>query len=173
MFLTDYYYSLKKANRILDKINENNKNVKDINSLKRYIGLTFKNINRKLGRDLTLITCDGIDECSDPGDILKNYLQYYILFGYEEQLYLAKNHLKIMLNSVDVDDKIQWKEFTATTMSLTDEIIKYLKNINFNLKHRKLPGQLDWIYRNKDTIIQSIGLIIPLILVLLEKGKGS
>ncbi len=166
------YYSLEKANKNFDKIDANNKNPKDINNLKRYINLAFRNINKQLSRNIELKTGDGINESTEVKDTLVKYLPYYIRFGEKEQLDSAKKHIKIMLNSVDVNDTVKWKEFTDAAMSLTIQIKKYLEDNNLNLTYQKPPKQLGWIYRNKDTVINIIGLlIVPIVIFFLGRGK--
>lgn len=67
-----------------------------------------------------------------------------------------------MLNSVSEDDVIKWKYFTREVMDLNEEIITYLKNINFHLTYRKWPKKLEWII-NKDMIYRVIGPIVSVV----------
>ncbi len=159
------HFTLEKAYRILDKIED--KNNIDIKNLKRYIYLTYKNVKKRMGNGLDFKEHNESDAFSDLEYILSNYLSYYIEFGGKEQLYSLKSNLETMLNSVNDNDEINWNSFTPAIIKLNDDIIEYLRDINFNLIYRTLPKQLEWINKNKDTLFQAIGLIIPIILFIL------
>lgn len=163
------YFNLKEANNIIKKIDGNNKNPVEIYNLKRRMGLIFKNVNNKLGRGLELRTCNEADSCYKLEYALVNYLPYYINFGGKEQLHSAKRHLEVMFNSVPEDDAIKWKYFTREVMDLNEEIITYLKDINFHLTYRKWPRNLEWVSSNKDMIFKVVGLIVAAIISVVLK----
>lgn len=163
------YFNLKEANGIIEKIDESNKNPVDISNLKRYIRLTLENVNNKLGRGLELRACNEADGCYKLEYTLVNYLPYYINLGGKGQLHSAKRHLEVMLNSVSEDDAIKWKYFTKEVMDLNEEIVTYLKDINFHLTYRKWPRELEWVSSNRDMIFKVVGLIIAAIISVVLK----
>jgi len=77
---------------------------------------------------------------------------------------LQKKHLEVMFNSVSEDDAIKWKYFTREVIDLNEEIITYLKDINFHLNISKMAEELEWISSNKDMIFKVVGLIIAAII---------
>ncbi len=159
------YFTIKRAIRILDGIED--KDEIDINNLKRYIYLTFKNAKKKMGRRLELKA-----QSSDLEYTLLNYLPYYLEFGSKKQLYSLKNNLEIILESVDEKNKIDWTSFTPAIIKLDDDIIAYLRENNFNLPYQTSQRQLKWITESKDTIFQAIELIMPIILFFLSLSFG-
>lgn len=163
------FFTLKKANAILDNVEDKNKI--DTKNLKRYIYLTYKNIKTKIGKELKLEPPNKSDGVSalDIEYTFLNYLPYYIEFGGKEQLQSLKNSLETMLNSVNEKDEINWRSLTPVILKLNDDIITYLRESNFNLTYKKLPRRSEWILKNKDTIVQAIGLIVPIILFILAK----
>jgi len=158
------YFNLNEANRILNKINANNKNPADIYNLKKYMKLIFKNINNKLDKGLELKTCEDTNTCYKLEYTLINYLPYYIKLGDKEQLDAIKSHLEAMLKSVNENDEIKWKSFTSELITLNEEITTYLKDTNFYLTYRKWSRELEWISTNKDMIFKVVGLAVAAII---------
>lgn len=163
------YFNLKEANSIIKKIDESNKNPAEIYNLKRYMRLTFEDVNNKLDKGLELRSCEDTNTCYKLEYALINYLPYYIKFGGKEQLDSTKHHFEAMLKSVNENDEIKWKSFTSEVMSLNEEITTYLKGINFHLTYRKWSRNLEWILTNKDTIFKVVGLIVAAIISLTLK----
>jgi ABC-type multidrug transport system fused ATPase/permease subunit len=153
-------FTLKKANAILvDNVEDKNKI--DTKNLKKYIYLTYINIEKKMGKLYTF----------DLEYTFLNYLPYYIEFAEKEQLKSLKDNLETMLKLVnDVNDKneINWRSLIQEIKKLDDNIIRYLRESNFNLTNKKLPRRTEWILKNKETIVQVIGLIVPIILFILS-----
>ncbi len=87
-----------------------------------------------------------------------------------------KKNLQTMKDSVKENDEIEWSILIPALLELKEEITKYLKKINFKLTYKKLPRRSQWILKNKSTIVQVIGLIVPIVLFILTKlypSKGT
>ncbi len=78
-----------------------------------------------------------------------------------------KNNLGTISDSVNEKDEIIWNSLIPAILKLNDDIITYLKEINFNLTYKKLSRRSEWILKNKETFIQVVGLILSIILVIL------
>ncbi len=163
------FFTLKKANVILNQVED--KNRIDTKNLNRYIYLSYTNIKKKLGKGLNLKPFDKseIGSTLDLEYTFLNYLSYYIEFGDIEQRQSLKNNLETMLKSVNEKDEIEWRSLTPAILKLNEDIITYLTEINFDLTYQKLSRQSEWMLRNKETVIQVIGLIVPIILFILAK----
>ncbi|NJD78904.1 MAG: hypothetical protein FIB08_17730 [Candidatus Methanoperedens sp.] len=141
-------FTLKQAIEILEQAK--NKNQLDTKNLKRYIYLTYRNIERKfrtLDLEYTFL----------------NLLPDYIEVAGEEQLKSLKNNLENMFNSVkqgNEKDEINWNVLTNVLLKLNDDIIRYLRETNFNVTERKISRQSQWMLRNKEAIFQVIQLIV-------------
>ena len=156
-------FTLKKAYEILETASNGGDFLED--NFKRYMRLTFININAKLSRRLEIKTCNDENDYSKLQYSLINYLPTYIEFGDESQLLSTKNHFATMLNFVDKNDKIKWKPFTIELIKLNKDILEYLSDNNFHLTYRARRKELEWIIINKNDIFKTIGIIIALISV--------
>ena len=157
------YFTLNKAYEILENTNNADDFLED--NFKKYMRLTFINVNEKLSRRLEIKTCNDENDYSKLQYSLINYLPNYIKFGDESQLLSTKNHFATMLNFVDEHDKIKWKPFTIELIKLNEDILKYLNDNNFYLTYRARRKELEWIIINKNDIFKIVGIIIALIAV--------
>lgn len=166
------HFTLKKANRILDNI-ENESSI-DVNNLKRYIYLTYKNFKKKLGKGLELKVDNGSNGISklDLEYTFLNYFPIYIKSCSTEQLNSLKNNIETMSTSVDENDEIRdWNVFTTAILSLNNDIITYLRENNLNLIYSS-EMKLGRIFKNKDLIsdvLKLIMAILPIIYYIITK----
>ena len=163
LFENQIFFTLKKTYGIL----ENTDNEGDFleNDYKRYMRLTFKNINEKLSTKLAIKPYNDENDYSKLQYSLINYLPIYIKFGDESQLLSTTNHFSAMLNFVDENDKIKWKPFTNELIKLNEEILEFFNDNNFYLTYRTKRKELEWIIINKNDLFKMVGIIIALISV--------
>ena len=160
------FFTLKKASALLDNIEDNN-NI-DTKNLKGYIYLTYRNIKTKIGKELKLEPKPkNNNSILDLDHTFLNYLPYYIEFADKEQLQFLKKNLETMEKSVNEKDELKWISLTPMLLKLNDEILTYLTDIHFNLTYKKLTRRSEFIFKNKDFIVQTIGVIVPIILFIL------
>jgi hypothetical protein len=151
-------FTIKKANEILGQAeNKNQLDAKNLNKLKGYIYLTYRNIERKF-------------DTLDLEYTFLNLLPDYIEVAEKEQFESLKNNLGNMSKCVkqgNEKDKINWSSLIRVLLILNDDITKYLRETNFNVTERKLSRQSQWMLRNKEIFFQAIQLIVPILTAIL------
>ena len=122
-------FTLEKANEKLGEIlgqveDKNQRDTKNLNNFKRYIYLSYRNIERKF--------------CTfDLEYTFLNSLPDYIKVAEKEQLESLKNHIKIMKDSVKENDDINFKMFNNELIQLSNEITIFFKDNNLKIGKRR------------------------------------